>query len=146
MLIDNPSTPLPRRFLPCLTFARRLFVQNLERLFNDNALWGDFLGDGMFVPVGVTQATLTVYFDGQPIAARQGETIASCLLRAGVEKFRTTPVSGSPRLPFCMIGHCFECVVEIEGIGGRQACLSLVEEGMHIRTQLGAAELQGIKL
>jgi predicted molibdopterin-dependent oxidoreductase YjgC len=93
----------------------------------------------MFKPVGSPEVTLTVFFDGQPIAARAGESVAACLLRAGVPSFRTTPVSGSGRLPFCMIGHCFDCLIEIEGVGSRQACLCQVEDGMRLRTQSGAA-------
>ncbi|WP_245296656.1 (2Fe-2S)-binding protein [Rhizobium bangladeshense] len=81
---------------------------------------------------------MIVYFDGKPIRASAGETIASCLLRNGVTRFRTTPVSGAARMPFCMIGHCFECLVEIEGLGSRQSCLTAVVEGMHIVTLAGA--------
>jgi predicted molibdopterin-dependent oxidoreductase YjgC len=93
----------------------------------------------MFVPVGSIASPLTLFFDGQPITARSGETIAACLLRAGAEHFRTTPISGLPRLPYCMIGHCFDCLVEIDGVGNRQACLTLVQDGMRVRRQNGAA-------
>jgi predicted molibdopterin-dependent oxidoreductase YjgC len=95
----------------------------------------------MFMPIGTAGAVLTIFLDDRPIPARAGETIAACLLRAGVQRFRTTPVSGAARGPFCMIGHCFECLVEIDGIGSRQACLSLVSDGLRIRTQSGLARL-----
>ena len=95
----------------------------------------------MFTPVGSPEATITIFLDNRPIPARVGETIAACLLRAGIPHFRTTPVSGSPRLPFCMIGHCFDCLIEIEGVGSRQACLSQVADGMQLRTQLGPASI-----
>lgn len=95
----------------------------------------------MFVPIGSSEETITIYLDGEPISARSGETVAACLLRAGVSRFRTTPVSGQPRLPFCMIGHCFDCLVEVAGIGSRQACLTQVQEGMTVRTQMGAAAI-----
>lgn len=95
----------------------------------------------MFTPIGSPEAAITVFLDERPIAARRGETIAACLLRAGVTHFRTTPVTGSPRLPFCMIGHCFDCLIEIDGVGSRQACISQVAEGMRLRTQHGAASI-----
>ena len=98
----------------------------------------------MFTPVAPLAQSFTVEFNGKPMAARPGETIAACLLRAGVPSFRTTPVSGAPRLPFCMIGHCFDCLVQIGGQGSRQACLSIVEEGMQIWPQDGAARIPGI--
>lgn len=93
----------------------------------------------MFKPIGSPQASLTVYLDGRPIPARQGETIAACLLRAGVPSFRTTPVTGAPRLPYCMIGQCFDCLIDIEGLGSRQACLIRVQDGMRLKTQDGEA-------
>jgi D-hydroxyproline dehydrogenase subunit gamma len=97
----------------------------------------------MFAPIGPPWHTFTITFDGRPIAARPGEVVASCLLRADVSAFRRTPVSGAPRLPFCMIGHCFDCLVEIEGQGSRQACLVPVEVGMKIWSQNGAAAIAG---
>lgn len=97
----------------------------------------------MFATVGPIDTPLKLFLDDQPINARPGETVAACLLRVGVAKFRTTPVTGAPRLPYCMIGHCFDCLVEIDGIGNRQACLTLVESGMRVRPQLGAAAVEG---
>ncbi|PSS59736.1 sarcosine oxidase subunit alpha [Ensifer sp. NM-2] len=96
----------------------------------------------MFRPIGSAEATITVFLDGRPLSARAGETIAACLLRAGVPHFRTTPVSGARRLPFCMIGHCYDCLIEIEGVGSRQACLVYVENGMRLRTQWGPATIE----
>jgi predicted molibdopterin-dependent oxidoreductase YjgC len=95
----------------------------------------------MFTPIGSPEATITIFLDDRPIPAREGEMIAACLFRAGVPYFRTTPVQGEPRLPFCMIGHCFDCLIEIEGVGSRQACLSSVADGMRLRTQQGAASV-----
>jgi predicted molibdopterin-dependent oxidoreductase YjgC len=51
---------------------------------------------------------------------------------------RATPVSGSPRAPYCMMGVCFDCLMEIDGVPNRQACLVPVAEGMRIRRQQGA--------
>ena len=67
-----------------------------------------------------------------------GDTVAAALLAAGETDLRATPVSGSPRAPYCMMGVCFECLMEIDGIGNRQACLTPVIEGMQVRRQRGA--------
>lgn len=96
----------------------------------------------MFVPVGAVEATITIYFNDQAITARAGETLAACLLRAEISAFRTTPVTGLARLPYCMIGHCFDCLVEVNGIGNRQACLQIVEDGMRVTTQQGVASIE----
>jgi predicted molibdopterin-dependent oxidoreductase YjgC len=98
----------------------------------------------MFAPVGSIDSQVRLFLDDRPIMARSGETIAACLLRAGAEYFRTTPISGSPRLPYCMIGNCFDCLVEIDGVGNQQACLTLVQEGMRVRRQNGAAAARGL--
>ena len=47
-------------------------------------------------------------------------------------------VSGSPRAPYCMMGVCFDCLMEIDGVGNRQACLTPVADGMQVRRQRGA--------
>lgn len=97
----------------------------------------------MFTPIAPFAQSISIDCDGAPIPARVGETVAACLLRARVGAFRTTPVSGAPRLPYCMIDHCFDCLVEVDGMGTRQACLCTVRNGMRIRTQSGAIRVQG---
>jgi predicted molibdopterin-dependent oxidoreductase YjgC len=77
-------------------------------------------------------------FEGRAIAARPGDTVAAALLAAGEITLRVTAVSGSPRAPYCMMGVCFECLMEIDGIGNRQACLTPVADGMQVRRQRGA--------
>ena len=79
--------------------------------------------------------------DGRPIEARAGDSVAAALLAAGVQTCRTTPVSGAPRAPFCMMGVCFDCLVTIDGVGNRQGCLVQVAEGMQVAVQRGKREL-----
>ena len=86
-----------------------------------------------------TPVRLTV--DGKAIDARQGDSVAAALLAAGIDHCRTTPVSGEPRGPYCMMGVCFDCLVTIDGVGNRQGCLIRVREGMAVATQKGKREL-----
>jgi predicted molibdopterin-dependent oxidoreductase YjgC len=81
--------------------------------------------------------SVTVSVDGRPIVARAGDSVAAALLAAGIVVCRTTPVGEAPRAPFCMMGVCFDCLVAIDGIGSRQACLVRVRAGMRIDTQHG---------
>jgi predicted molibdopterin-dependent oxidoreductase YjgC len=85
-----------------------------------------------------TGKTISLKIDGKGAQARDGDTVAAALLAAGIEHCRTTPVSGAKRAPYCMMGVCFECLVTIDGIGNRQACLIQVREGMRVETQTGA--------
>jgi predicted molibdopterin-dependent oxidoreductase YjgC len=78
--------------------------------------------------------------DGREIAAREGESVAAAMLAAGFTACRTTPVSGAPRAPYCMMGACFDCLVTIDGVGSRQSCLVRVKEGMAVATQRGKRE------
>lgn len=74
---------------------------------------------------------VAVWFDGTPLELPEGANLAAALLAAGVEVFRHTPVSAAPRAPFCMMGACFDCLVEIDGIV-QQACMLEVVEGQHV--------------
>jgi predicted molibdopterin-dependent oxidoreductase YjgC len=72
-----------------------------------------------------------VQVDGQRLDLPKGANLAAALLGAGVGVFRQTPVSGAPRGPFCMMGACFDCLVEIDGMV-RQACMMTVTPGLSV--------------
>jgi len=74
---------------------------------------------------------VVVRLDGRDLELCDGGNLAAELLAAGIEPFRRTPVSGAPRNPFCMMGACFDCLVEIDGVT-RQACMTEVAAGMTI--------------
>ena len=63
--------------------------------------------------------------------------VAAAVLAGNLRYTRTTPVSGSPRAPLCMMGVCFECLMEIDGVPNRQACQVEVAPGMTVRRQQG---------
>jgi D-hydroxyproline dehydrogenase subunit gamma len=83
---------------------------------------------------------VSVTINDKTVRARNGDSVAAALLAAGLTHCRTTPVSGAPRAPYCMMGVCFECLVTIDGVGNRQGCLIPVHEGMRIATQCGKRE------
>ena len=81
-------------------------------------------------------ALVNVTFEGKPCAVPAGKTVAAALLgdaHAGYTSIH--PLTGERRAPFCMMGTCFECLVEIDGQPNRQACLTIVREGMDIKRQ-----------
>ena len=87
--------------------------------------------------------SVTIQLDGEPVRAPRGDTLAAVLLARGTVATGatgvtgTSAVTGAPRAPYCMIGSCFECLVEIDGLGQRQACLVAVREGMRVRRARG---------
>lgn len=79
---------------------------------------------------------VAVLVDGRALHLRDGANLAAELLAAGVMPFRHTPVSGAPRGPFCMMGACFDCLVEL-GSTTRQACMMEVAAGLEITLPKG---------
>jgi D-hydroxyproline dehydrogenase subunit gamma len=82
--------------------------------------------------------TVTVTVEGKPFAVTAGDSVAAAVFAAGFDHTRTSPISGFRRAPYCMMGVCFECLVEIDGVPNQQACMTPVREGMHIKLQKGA--------
>ena len=70
--------------------------------------------------------------DGAPATAQPGDTVAAALLAHSGDALRHT-AKGDPRTPYCMMGVCFECLVEINGVPNSQACLIEVHDGMTVR-------------
>lgn len=90
-------------------------------------------------------AAIGFTFDGRPLSARPGDTVAAALLANGVATCRETPVSGASRGPFCLMGVCFDCLVVINGVGNRQACLTPLREGMAVETQHGLRNVDALE-
>lgn len=84
--------------------------------------------------------TVSLVVDGRTLRAHAGDTLAAALLANGILACRATPVSGAPRAPYCMMGVCFDCLVTVDGVGNRQACLLRVRDGMAVETQRGKRE------
>jgi predicted molibdopterin-dependent oxidoreductase YjgC len=90
---------------------------------------------GTRIAAGVTRPeSVKILVDGRAIAAIPGESVATALLAAGIATLRHSPRRGTPRGPFCFMGICQECVVEIDG---RLAlsCQELVRAGLLIRLE-----------
>jgi predicted molibdopterin-dependent oxidoreductase YjgC len=90
-----------------------------------------------------TAETVTILVEGDPVEAAAGDTVAAAVLGAGISSVRTTPVSGSPRSPYCLMGVCFDCLMEIDGVPNQQSCMTPVRDGMRVRRQQGAASVGG---
>ena len=87
-----------------------------------------------------SRQSVHIVVDGAAVAAREGDTVSAALLACGRDVRRATAVSGAPRLPYCMMGVCFDCLVVIDGVGNRQACLTPVRDGMAVELQAGKRE------
>jgi predicted molibdopterin-dependent oxidoreductase YjgC len=80
-------------------------------------------------------AVVTIEIDGVQVAAEAGEMVAAVILRQSEPWSRRTPVTGAKRAPYCMMGVCFECLAEVDGVASVQTCLAPVRQGMRVVRQ-----------
>lgn len=100
--------------------------------------------DSLFRALGPTEKTVQIEFEGAPLSVPVGVSLAAALLLSGVTHTRESAVSGRPGAPYCMMGVCFECLVEVDGQANCQACLLPVRAGMRVLRQRGARDLQAV--
>ena len=74
--------------------------------------------------------TVEFTFNGAPLKAVPGQTIAAAIFAADQKVLRTTRLKGEERSIFCGIGICWDCVVTVDGVMNQRACLIQVKEGM----------------
>ncbi len=79
---------------------------------------------------------ITFYVNGRPTHARRGETIQAALISAGYRQIRTSKTK-QPRGVFCGMGVCYECLVTVDNGPWKQACVTIVEEGMEVQIDAG---------
>ncbi len=87
------------------------------------------------------RATVTVVVEGRAVAVPAGASAAAAVLAAGLRSIRETPAGGVERAPYCMMGACFDCLAEIDGAPNRQSCMVEAREGMAIRRQMRARQV-----
>ncbi|HEX6021356.1 MAG TPA: FAD-dependent oxidoreductase [Solirubrobacter sp.] len=75
---------------------------------------------GVRAPAG----ELVVHFEGRAVPARPGDTVAAALMDAGED-------AGV----FCGMGVCQQCLVKVDGVAGRRACMTAAVNGMRIERQ-----------
>jgi D-hydroxyproline dehydrogenase subunit gamma len=85
--------------------------------------------------------TVAPKVEGRTIHVPQGASAAAAVLVAGLSSIRDTAVAGGERAPYCMMGVCFDCLAEIDGVPNRQSCMVTARPGMRIRRQRGARKI-----
>ena len=78
---------------------------------------------------------VTFTFNGESFQGVEGQSIAAALMATGVRELRKTRFDEEPRLIFCGIGICFDCVVVVDGIANQRACLVEIVDGAKIESQ-----------
>lgn len=78
---------------------------------------------------------VTFTFNGESFTGVEGQSIAAALMETGVRELRKTRFDEEPRLIFCGIGICFDCVVVVDGVANQRACLVEIVDGAKIESQ-----------
>lgn len=96
----------------------------------------------MFRNTEIPTETVTITFDARSLTVPANVTVAAALLGEGINRIRNSVVGNQPRAPYCLMGVCFECLVTIDGVQNRQACMTPVANGMVISSQSGARRVE----
>lgn len=79
-------------------------------------------------------SAIVITIDGDRLEVRAGMTVAAALIAADRPVLRLSSRAGTPRGVHCGMGHCFECLVTIDSVPQRRACLVEVRDGMAVET------------
>ena len=90
----------------------------------------------MFRPVNNNVAEVEIIVDGKSLSVPVGISVAAAVLLQDQLPTRINPADASSRAPHCLMGACFECLVDIDGYEQR-ACQVVVYDGMRIARGLG---------
>src|SRR3954469_3238400 len=74
-------------------------------------------------------------YEGKPLEARAGETVAVALWAAGERVLSRSIKYHRPRAFFCLAGHCGACLMRIDGKPNMKACREPVREGLDCARQ-----------
>lgn len=80
----------------------------------------------------ITNPTLTLTINGNPVSVVAGASVAAALLQAGAAA--RLSVSGEPRSPLCAMGVCMECCATVNGVQHVRTCQLVAQPGMEVVT------------
>ncbi|WP_248305181.1 FAD-dependent oxidoreductase [Devosia sp. 1566] len=82
---------------------------------------------------------VTISFDGRPLKAVAGDTVAATLLAHGImaqtRNLKSSTGAEQPRGLFCGMGVCHDCLVTVDGRNNVRSCMTKVEPGMMVQPQ-----------
>jgi succinate dehydrogenase/fumarate reductase-like Fe-S protein len=95
--------------------------------------------DSMFKRDTETKEMVEITLDGQNAVVPGEMSVAAALLAIGKITARISQASKKPCAPHCLMGVCFECLMEIDGVR-RQACMTTIKEGMIVNRNVGEGD------
>ena len=77
---------------------------------------------------------VSFFFENKKYVAYEGETVASALIRNGINHFRIDK-DNNPRSPYCNMGICNDCILNINGHPSIKSCLKKIKNNDKIYRQ-----------
>lgn len=74
-------------------------------------------------------------YNGKLVEGQKGDTIASALHHLGIRKLSHSIEHKRARGFYCAIGNCASCNMVVNGKPNIRTCVTLLEDGMDVRTQ-----------
>lgn len=80
-------------------------------------------------------------FNGRELIGYTGDTIAAALHDNGIMHYSNSLVKKRPRGFYCAIGNCGSCNMTVNGVLNVKTCMTLLEEGMTVWSELDEVTL-----
>lgn len=80
-----------------------------------------------------TPSAGSLQVDGRSLDIREGDTLAACLMRAGLLAVRQS-LTGELRGLYCGMGVCNECLLTVDGVRNVRACVTPARPGSLVLT------------
>ena len=78
------------------------------------------------------QPRSSLQWNGNTVAAKPGDTVASALYRSGVRTFTYSYQHGRPRGLLCLTGACPNCMVNVDGVPNVRSCTMPARNGLSV--------------
>ena len=85
---------------------------------------------------------IEIVLDGGSVSVPAGISLAAALLYLDVIPTRLSRLSATPRAPLCLMGNCFECLIQVDGVDNQRACQVQVRQGMQVNRMLPANAME----
>lgn len=82
----------------------------------------------------VQQEKVEIIVDGERCLVNSNQSLAAALLEIKLFKSAAHIIRGKRVAPYCLMGVCYSCLVDIDGVDNQRACMLPVVSGMSIRT------------
>jgi sarcosine oxidase subunit alpha len=84
---------------------------------------------------GGSRREIAFSFEGRPVSAFEGDSVAAALFASGVRIFTRSFKYHRPRGLLCCAGRCPNCLMNVDGAPNVRTCVTPVQAGMRVRHQ-----------